>query len=262
MINKEYQYFNGENITINNSIVSKTTDMIIKGKTFQNIIKMKDYIQVEGVTRKEGNNFVINKTMPTAKAMSLYKDKIPLLKPNTTYTVMANITNNNMTKFFNLIHCYETIMLTKNDVRVEARQNGSICKTFTTIDNLNDGSRFEIIFPDDCTGSVEIRNMMIFEGDLTSIFIDEYFEGIRSFGELKDAIKISSISKNIFKSEKDHFIATPGNIIPVYDNVKDLIGIKTNGVTFKAKISMSKDFVNDNHFGFDIQFLFSDGTSA
>ena len=262
MINKEYQYFNGENITINNSIVSKTTDMVIKGKTFQNIIRMQDYAQIEGVTRKEGSNFVINKTMTAAKAMPLHKDKIPLLKPNTTYTVMANITNNNMTMFFNLIHCYEKIMLTKNDVRIEPRQNGSICKTFTTIDNLDDGSRFEIIFPDGCTGSVEIRNMMIFEGDLTSIFIDNYFEGIKSFGELKDAIKISSISKNIFKSEKDHFIATPGNIIPVYDNVKDLIGIKTNGVTFKAKISMSKDFVNDNHFGFDIQFLFSDGTST
>lgn len=262
MINKDYQYFNGENITINNSIVSKTTDMIIKGKTFQNIIKMKDYIQVEGVTRKEGNNFVINKTMPTAKAMSLHKDKVPLLKPNTTYTVMANITNNNMTKFFNLIHCYQTIMLTKNDVRVEARQNGSICKTFTTIDNLNDGSRFEIIFPDDCTGSVEIRNMMIFEGDLTSIFIDEYFEGIRSFGEIENKIKLKSSSKNIFKGEKDSYVATPNKLIQVYDNVKDLIGIKTDGVTFKAKISMSKDFVNDNHFGFDIQFLFSDGTST
>ena len=40
MVNKEYQYFNGENITIENSIVSKTTDMIIKGSTLQNIVKL------------------------------------------------------------------------------------------------------------------------------------------------------------------------------------------------------------------------------
>lgn len=44
MINKEYQYFNGQNISIYNSIVSKTTNMVIKGRTLQNLAKQQIFV--------------------------------------------------------------------------------------------------------------------------------------------------------------------------------------------------------------------------
>jgi hypothetical protein len=83
MINKEYQYFNGENITINNSIVSKTTDMIIKGKTLHNLIK-------------QGNGtFVIDKSADENSRIKIFKTVYPLEVGKTYkgYLIMNNIEN-------------------------------------------------------------------------------------------------------------------------------------------------------------------------
>lgn len=180
---------------IENTLEGKTEELKIEGRTLVNIIKMKDFSMenIGDIGKFSDNKITINKPFVTNQAIPLPKEKIPLLKPNTVYTVMAKITNNTMTTFFNIIHCYKEIMLTKNEVRVEAKQNGYICKTFKTIDNLNNGSRIEIAFPQGCSGKVEISNMMIIEGDLTSTFIDGYFEGTKSVGEI-EGNKISILS--------------------------------------------------------------------
>lgn len=83
MINKDYQYFNGQDIAIDNSIVSKTTDMIIKGKTLHNLIK-------------QGNGtFVIDKSVDENSRIKIFKTVYPLEvgKVYKGYLIMNNIEN-------------------------------------------------------------------------------------------------------------------------------------------------------------------------
>lgn len=215
MVNKEYQYFNGENVTINNSIVSKTTDMVIKGRTLHNLIRMKDYVMNDlGVL--EDNTFKINKTTETAGALTFKLSYLNTLKTNTVYTVMAKISNNTLHssvhRNFNLVHCYQNVMLTKTAVSVDFGYNGIICKTFTTSDVFPNEGRLEINFAQGTQGTVNISNMMIFEGDMSNEFIDGYFEDIKSFGQQEDKISILSHGKNLCKVEEFSTIAINSSV--------------------------------------------------
>lgn len=81
MINKEYQYFNGQDITIDNSIVSKTTDMIIKGRTLNNLFK------VNAIKDDSTRNF-LNATTP---AVNEPKDRIVYVVNNSNKKIVLNV---------------------------------------------------------------------------------------------------------------------------------------------------------------------------
>ncbi|WP_221373623.1 hypothetical protein [Clostridium perfringens] len=204
-----------ENHVIENTVEGMTTDMVVKGRTLQNIIKMSDF-SLREIGSLEGTTFKINRSSSSqVTAISLAKKFLPFIKSNTVYTVMAVIENNTLSGEFALIHSYQNTMFTKNPVMIPSGFNGFVSKKFTTIDDITLGDRMEINFQL-VTGTVDIKNLIILEGDYTNTFFDTYFEGIKSFGEAEgNKISILSHNKNLFDGifETGKVIDGSGNLV-------------------------------------------------
>ncbi|WP_415276478.1 hypothetical protein [Clostridium perfringens] len=173
--------FKGESFKVENSFYGKSKDLSIKGKTLQNIIKMGDFSLGE-IGSLDGATFKISRSSTQQTAVPLSKKFLQLLKSNTVYTVMAKIENNTLNGEFALIHSFQNIMFTKSPVMIPKGFNGVVSKKFTTIDDISLGDRMEINFQL-VTGTVDIKNLIILEGDYTDTYIDGYFEGINSIGD-------------------------------------------------------------------------------
>lgn len=211
-----------ESHAVENSVEGVTSDMVIKGRTLQNIIKMRDF-RLREIGTLEGSTFKINRSSTSqVTAIDIGKKYLQLLKSNTVYTVMAKIENNTLNGEFALINSYQNTMFTKNPIMIPSGFNGFVSKKFTTIDDITLGDRMEINFQL-VTGTVDIKNLIILEGDYTNIFINEYFEDIKSFGQQEDKISILSHGKNlidgifynkdgIVKTDKDGLIKFENNI--------------------------------------------------
>lgn len=240
-----------ESHTVENTVDGMTTDMVVKGRTLYNLIRMKDYVMNDlGVL--ENNTFKISKTTETAGALTFRLSYLNTLKTNTVYTVMAKISNNtlhsNIHRNFNLVHSYQNVMLTKTAVSVDFGYNGIICKTFTTSDIFPNEGRLEINFAQGTQGTVNISNMMIFEGDLTNFFIDDYFEGIKSFGQKEEKVSILSHGKNLININSFEVVDTTGSMEikktteSISVKMKKAQGWTTAGV-FKIKVKPNTDYI-------------------
>ena len=242
--NQALEYM-GSSVTANDTLEGRTEGMFIKGRTLQNIIKMRDFSLSE-IGTLEGTTFKINRSSGSqVTAIALAKKYLPLLKSNTVYTVMAKIENNTLSGEFALIHSYQNTMFTKNPVMIPSGFNGFVSKKFTTIDDITLGDRMEINFQL-VTGTVDIKNLIILEGDYTNTFFDTYFEDLKSFGEAEqegDKYKISILSRNKNLFNDSSFIG------------KDIESIKTNYPHFKQNIKLSEG-------NYCSQIEFTDGTKV
>lgn len=180
-----YKSFKGERISADKSVKGVTKDMVIEGRTYQNLVPNFNTHWTRnsaGVTINNDRKLTIVADGMKAEAMAIRKNFM-LLKSNTVYTVVANITQNTLSQSFNLIHLHLDIMCTKNSVVVEQGITGIVKGKFTTIDDISLGDRIEINVPKDSTGTVVIEDFMILEGDWTNKEVPPYFEGIHSAGE-------------------------------------------------------------------------------
>ena len=217
MINKEYQYFNGENITIENSIISKTTDMIIKGRTLQNLIDVKKIIL--GDSSKEitfqDNIIKFKKAYPN----EITYLKVPFLsKPNTTYTIIYDIIKNNVEQpdESKYIIYPDGVFGDFNSTMNTFPQNGQTgINKFCLNSKSTLFGKFSLGFHRVNVGAeIWIKDLMILEGDWTNKAIPSYFEGIKSFGQQENKISILSNGKNIFNAELEvGNIAGSGSVI-------------------------------------------------
>lgn len=191
MINKEYQYFNGENITIDNSIVSKTTDMIIKGRTLQNLIK-------------QGNEtFVIDKSVNENSRIKVFKTVYPLEigKVYKGYLIVKNIENAKRLS----IYGYSSGNTTEAAYGSSSLSNNLGLINFTWIPTNNNGMRFFDtigLYIENTEfnngGKATFSDFMLFEENTDISSINNYFEGINSFAQ-ENKISILSHSKNLLK---------------------------------------------------------------
>lgn len=136
MINKEYQYFNGEDITIDNSIVSKTTDMVIKGRTLQNLFsgEAKDLYN-SATIRQEKDGYV---TLLQRSYGDCIHTDTSLYKPNTKYTLIVDIKENTLDVECSLIeNDKRTVCVVDNSPKIKARETGITKHTFTTINDFS-----------------------------------------------------------------------------------------------------------------------------
>lgn len=183
MVNKEYQYFNGENITINNSIVSKTTDMVIKGRTLQNL--------------EPSHNLYMN----IGSWNTFTNGSVSMYKPNTKYTVIVIVEDNKLNgeaQFIGDDNNVQTVFKTGINLKIASGSTGVFSKTYTTKDDLSNCVRvgYWVHDPNSITGTLRY-SMLILEGDWTNKPIPQYFEGIKSFGQQEDKISILSHGKNL-----------------------------------------------------------------
>ena len=214
--------YSGSSISANDTLEGRTEGMKIKGKTLLNIHSKSNYsfatsIPQENYTLSEGQNFceVTIKKYPSSSYYYINAGTInfDLLKPNQKYTLLAKATDG----------LYPSVMT--GGYEFPLTSGGTSFKngvaTMTT-NNLVNGSKGQILYINlngGATYKQELRDVMIFEGDL-SIIPGSYFEGIKSFGEAEqkgDKYKISILSHN-------------KNLINLSD-----ISTNHNSVTFKKE---------------------------
>lgn len=198
--------YQGSSITANDTLEGRTEGMRIKGKTLLNIHSKSNYVFATSLPK---NNYVLNqgenycevtiKKYPSSSYYYINAGTInfDLLKPNQKYTLLATKATDGL---------YPSVMT--GGYEFPLTSGGTSFKngvaTMTT-NNLVNGSKGQILYislKGGATYKQEIRDVMIFEGDL-SIIPDNYFEGIKSFGEAEqvgDKYKISILShgKNLF----------------------------------------------------------------
>ncbi|HBI7014143.1 TPA: BppU family phage baseplate upper protein [Clostridium perfringens] len=223
--------YSGSSISANDTLEGRTEGMRIKGKTLLNIHSKSNYsfatsIPQENYTLSEGQNFceVTIKKYPSSSYYYINAGTInfDLLKPNQKYTLLAKATDG----------LYPSVMT--GGYEFPLTSGGTSFKngvaTMTT-NNLVNGSKGQILYINlngGATYKQELRDVMIFEGDL-SIIPCNYFEGIKSFGEAEqegDKYKISILSsgKNFFKSYKSK---SKGNT-SIFNIENDNVTIGTN----------------------------------
>ena len=186
-----------ESHTIENTVEGMTTDMIIKGRTLQNLCKK----IIPTVTSSGALTNIQDIYKCTASGSGLaylnftLTDEVKsLLQGNKKYTIFIKgykliNPNNDDIRFYNRS---DTIGTDINKI------NDSVL-TFTTPSDFNSSKTYEFLFYCGTQGSVELSNeIILLEGDWTGKKAPEYFEGIKSFGQQEDKISILSHGKNLF----------------------------------------------------------------
>ena len=168
-----------ENHVIENTIEGMTTDMVIKGRTLMNMVKLGNVSNDIGI---------LGSTV--ARYSYCYN-----LKNNIDYTIIFEIENKT------------------DDNQVAISLNaGTIGSRYSVRNGVNvlkvrSANEFntEIWFyyhSDNVGGSGSVKNIIVLEGDWTNKPIPKYFEGIKSFGEQEsNKISILSHGKNLTNFE-------------------------------------------------------------
>jgi|GEM_PF-4360245 len=189
-----------ESHIIENSVDGMTNDMVIKGRTLQNIHPKATYkfatnYSPSNFEKNEGENSceITLKAKEDGKYCFISAGQVyfPLLEPNTKYTIIANVTDGLVPEIMTPSYTHS---LTAHKV---AFKNG--VATFTTND-LSAGANGQVLYipinVDLINVKQYIKNAMIIKGDLSHSL--DYFEGIKSFGQQEDKISILSSGKNLF----------------------------------------------------------------
>ncbi|HFD2052607.1 TPA: hypothetical protein ACF2DE_003348 [Clostridium perfringens] len=185
---------------VENTVEGMTTDMVIKGRTLQNIHPKATYkfatnYSPSNFEKNEGENSceITLKAKEEGKYCFISAGQVyfPLLEPNTKYTIIANATDGLMPEIMTPSYTHS---LTTHKV---AFKNG--VATFTTND-LSAGANGQVLYipinVDLINVKQYIKNAMIIKGDLSHSL--DYFEGIKSFGQQEDKISILSSGKNLW----------------------------------------------------------------
>lgn len=250
--------YEGSSISAENTLEGRTEGMRIKGKTLLNIHSKSNYsfatsIPQENYTLSEGQNFceVTIKKYPSSSYYYINAGTInfDLLKPNQKYTLLAKATDG----------LYPSVMT--GGYEFPLTSSGTSFKngvaTMTT-NNLVNGSKGQILYINlngGATYKQELRDVMIFEGDL-SIIPCSYFEGIKSFGEAEqegDKYKISILShgKNILNPSLKE--------VNIYYGYANGLKISQNGTTsYSGIVEPNQKYVVSNNKGQVSNFTFWD----
>lgn len=183
--------FDGKDITVDNSKEGYTKDTIIKGQTYQNLVKTfnGDYVSTGA-----------------ANSINTERKLIYGLKPSTVYTRIIEVKQCNPASF----RMYDSI--NDNDEKQTYRQypyaitKGIVANTFTTsskgtINKYAITPDYNVAIQDDF--NLVIGKIVILEGDWTNKEVPSSITGIESVGE-KEGNKISILShnKNLFNKDK------------------------------------------------------------
>ena len=186
MIDKKYQYFNKENNTINDSIVSKTFDMVIQGKTIHNLV-------VNGNEKGIIDKKINDNTRLQNRTISYD------LIPGKTYIGYINVikyegsfSNGGLRIYGNVAGSASKIAEKTGWTKFEWTIPDSVMSPITSISIYIESSDFN----NGCI--IEFDSLMLFEENSQIEDLTEYCNGIKSFGEQENNnIKIISNNENL-----------------------------------------------------------------
>lgn len=182
--NQFLEYANKSSYSIENSLEGKTTDMVIKGRTLQNLAKQEKF--VDNTINQPSSQ---HKYYTWNGTKNLYSQGEYTLKNISGYSLVWDVRNKADDKWIRSVMSNKsnTVTLADNEwiANIQATENNGV-----PIDSN--------------TQKLLQENCVILKGNCLD-FIDEipYFEGIKSFGEAEEnKISILSKGKNLFNKNQ------------------------------------------------------------
>ena len=235
-----YETFEGNNITIPDVLEEDEVDIEIEGNTLVNLVgKMRNNVQPALTVDSEYIVITDHETNHRQNYYTISGGQLNLIKPNTTYTIIAEITKNTLERNFTLINNYQADGgdITADGVSVPIGFVGRYVGKFTTLSDFTDRNRLGFSAGNGNRGEITLRNnFIILEGDWTNRELPEYFEGMKSVGQdYENGHKIEILSQNNLAD-----IATSG------DNANFNIANLKAGKTYTIKSKRSNSSIRYN----------------
>ena len=253
----------GTNVDKRSEVENGFTDVELSGNSLVNCVLIDKLYEDSNYLEFE-NSPVITEGNITLKSRQLNhvrfcpKIECGVIKPNTKYTLIFNVTSNNLTGRTNLTHTNTDTLISAFPFTntIQPKQTGIFKYVLTSKEDIGScNTLLRTIIWNDCSteGETITFSLMILEGDWTNKPIPQYFKGLKSVGEKEDGnhkISISSVGKNVFNiNENPSKEINPNHSIKINDfNGYDIIAKNDNSgwiySTLKHKIILkpNKDY--------------------
>ena len=209
--------YEGTDITIKPSNEGLTKDIVIKGRTLQNIFPSES-TGMDRISNTTLSNGVITYNPAPNNYCYVWEVDPTLYKPNTVYTVIIDILENTLVKSSNVTDSQCGIILGASPQSVFENgkqlnvlgQNGRLLTSLTTradFSNITGNRGVRVYLNNSFDSGVLKYTMMVLEGDYTqpNSYIPPYFKGIKSVGEPTPEggtkVVYGSCGKNLMKTE-------------------------------------------------------------
>ena len=195
----------GINIDKKDDVENSFTDVELSGNSLVNCVLIDKLYEDSNYLEFE-NSPVITEGNITLKSRKLNhvrfcpKIECGVIKPNTKYTLIFNVTSNNLTGRTNLTHTNTDTLISAFPFTntIQPKQKGIFKYVLTSKEDIGScNTLLRTIIWDDCSteGETITFSLMILEGDWTNKPIPQYFEGLKSIGENQNN-KIDILSCN------------------------------------------------------------------
>ena len=241
--NGKYTQFEGTEIVAENCVKAKVKDLVVEGKTYQNLAILKEDIRQygsNGISKEiflETNSInITTTTINNGTSGFVFNAELYLFKPSTQYTLECYIdfTTTNIT-----VANLKEIPNKSASITLGALKSGNNKITFRTSADLNYlAIGYTSTTLDDV---VKINNIKILEGDYTNIDLPNSINGIESVGEREG--NLVTIRNYNYKCETDNVVLPNGikNSIETIDgkkvHIQRVLKIVLDGTATKATIS-------------------------
>ena len=228
--------YEGENVTCENTATGTTSDMLIKGKTYQNLITGKK----SSLNINYENGVITSQITPTTDVSPVIQLNAPNAKANKKYTFLCNVIENN-----NIASIFAGGSNDQHEIMIKNELKKGINKiVFTSKSTLTDNITLPIWFRPliNTQQSLKIKDVMLLEGDWTNKEMPASITGIESAGEKEN--KISILSKNNESSDginyqqdkKEILLPANGGLKSLPNGVCDTIEQRNDGVYLVQKV--------------------------
>lgn len=205
-----YETFEGSDIKIDNIMEEEKVDVEVEGNTLVNILDYSSMFDLPATQDsngyfKKGRTVTCNYDIVTSNHISW--DSIgTILKAGETYTFVVSIAENSLTNSIELFpYLWSYPKSYKGSPYVNPGYTG---KAIVSVE-VKDDYKFKLLYKHanaTNSGSISISDVMILRGDYYESFtenesnIPQYFEGIKSVGELEgNNLKLSLKNKNLWE---------------------------------------------------------------
>ena len=292
-----YETFEGNNITINDILEEDKVDVEIEGNSFVNVFNYSKLEKLSDIPNSYG--FSINDREITRDYTSVQgiepvtylKTTEEIIKKGETYTFVIDITNNTLNErieFYPYLWSYAEWF--KGDKFIQPSYIGKAIVSFKAMTDARVKLLYAHNYPT-YTGSISITDIMLLKGDYYDEFtnnpssIPEYFEGIKSVGELEgNKLNVEALGENLFdvdyfkslieanydEGEYGYEVKDGRNTVWVVNNHRNMYlkNVLNNYYKFKKnkqyiiKYSIFNDENNPNLPGLRGNVDYTDGTSS
>ncbi|UBK39148.1 hypothetical protein KLF44_06975 [Clostridium perfringens] len=216
-----------ENHTIENTVEGMSTDMVIKGRTLQNILSYEnenDFIAPVGGTIRDS---IITINADGTNKFILFKREKALVKPSTEYTLILDVLENSINVEGRINIDGANGCFTSSNGTIEIKSQKIL---MTSVNNV-DEKKYSIdsVLKSNATSGVLKYRIAILEGNWINKEVPAtYFKGIKSFGEQEgNKISILSSGKNLFNVTFEKGMAINGDSGSTYvQSNRDLSGFQ------------------------------------